>query len=203
MKKTLLIILLLIFSVNLFSQNFKIPKIDWEGKTETENIYANLLKLKDRNSLIVKIGYSTSFAEGQSSEFIVYQNDGSVKRFVAYNLHSTEFKTKIKRKRIKKKEHKYYWKYLNNCIKEKKYKIEKNKLNITKKKGEEKGKATLTTMYISHTVNYHFWIVQGENYIAYGSTSPKAYIDSKFPGYEERQKLVDLINGFEKLIEKY
>lgn len=201
MKKNLLIILFLILVGKSFSQDFKIPKIEWEGKTETENDFLELLKLKDKSSLIIKIGYSSYWSKGQNLEFIVYLNDGKMKRFVVYQPNSTELKTKIKRKKIKKKEYKYYWNHLNNIIEEDKYVIDKCKLNITEKKGEKEG--TMITMSVSDGANYSFWICQGNNYLAYESYSPKSFIDGKFPGWKERQKLVDLMNGFEKLTEKY
>jgi hypothetical protein len=201
MKKNLLIILFLVIVGESFSQNFKIPELVWQGNDQTENSFIELLKLKDKNSLIVKIGYSSYWSKGQNSEFIVYQNDGKVKRFVVYQPSSPELKAKIKRKRIKKKEYQYYWNHLNNCIEENKYKIEKSKLNITEKKGEEEG--TVITKMISDGADYSFWICQGKNYIAYGSYEPKSFIEDKFPGWKERQKLVDLMSGFEKLTKKY
>jgi hypothetical protein len=133
MKKILTYILFLIPILG-FSQNWTIPKIDWQGETETENNYVDLLKLKDRNSLIIKIGYSSYWTKGQNSEFIVYQNDGKVLRFIVYQPNSTELKTKIKRKRISRKEYKYYWNHLNDIIQGNKYLIDKSKLNITEKK---------------------------------------------------------------------
>ena len=201
MKKSLLIILFLLFSGNSFSQDFKIPELVWQGNDKTENSFIELLKLKDKNSLIVKIGYSSYWSKGQNSEFIVYQNNGKVKRFVVYQPSSTEKKTKIRRKRIKKKEYQYYWKYLNDCVSENKLKIDKSKLNITQKKGEKEG--TMISMNVSDGANYSFWICQGKNYLAYGSYAPIPFIEGKFPGYKERKKLVDLMNGFEKLTKKY
>ncbi|WP_179320522.1 hypothetical protein [Winogradskyella helgolandensis] len=201
MKKNLLILLFLTLVGKSFSQDFEIPKIEWEGITETENNFVELLKLKDKSSLIIKIGYSSYWTKGQNSEFIVYLNDGKVKRYVVYQSNSTKLKTKIKRKKIKKKEYKYYWNHLNDIIEGNKYVIDKSKLNITEKKGEEEG--TMITMSVSDGANYSFRICQGNNYLAYGSYSPESFIDGKFPGWKERQKLVDLMNGFEKLTEKY
>lgn len=200
MNKFLIHILILIPFIS-FSQSFQIPEIDWQGKTQTENNYVELLKLKDKNSLIVKIGYSSYWTKGLNSEFIVYQNDGKIKRFIVYQPNSAELKTKIKRKKIKKKEYQYYWSYLIDCIKEDKFKIDKSKLNITEKKGEETG--TFVTKIISDGANYHFQICQGKNYIAYGSYSPESFIEDKYPGWEERKKLVDLMRGFEQLTKKY
>ncbi len=200
MKKILIHLLILIPIVS-FSQNWKIPEFTWQGKDNSENVYIKLLNLKDENSLIIKIGYSSYWTKGQNSEFIVYQKNGKVKRFIVYQPSSAEKKTKIKRKRIKKKEYKYYWEYLNRCITENKFKIDKSELNITEKKGEKEG--TIQTMNVSDGTNYSFWICQGKNYIAFGSYSPTSFIEGKYPGYKERQKLVDLMNGFEKLTKKY
>lgn len=175
--------------------------MDWHGQTETENVYIDLLKLKDRNSLIVKVGYSSYWSKGINSEFIVYQNDGKVKRYIVYQPNSTDLKTKIKRKRIRKSEYSYYWDFLNECVKNDKLEIDKSQLNINQKEGKEKG--TVIVKSISDGADYHFQITQGKNYIAYGSYEPKSFIEDKFPGWKERQKLVELMNGFEKLTQKY
>nr|WP_299383857.1 hypothetical protein [Allomuricauda sp.] len=199
MKKILVYTLILIPIIG-FSQNWTIPNIDWQGKTETENNYFDLLKLRDRNSLIIKISYSSYWTKGQNSEFIVYQNDGKIKRFIVYQPGSTELKTKIRRKRIGKKEYRYYWNHLNEVIQGKKYVIDKSKLNITSKSN---GDGMSTVISVSDRINYSFWMCQGKNYLAYGSYSPLSFIESEFPGWKERQKLVELMNGFEKLTEKH
>ena len=200
MNKILVYILILIPILG-FSQNWTIPTIDWQGETETKNTYVDLLKLKDQNSLIIRIAYSSYRTKGQNSEFIVYQNDGKVLRFNVFQPNSTELKTKIKRKRISKKEYEQYWNHLNDIVQGNKYLIDKSKLNITEKKGEEEG--TMITMSVSDGANYSFSMCQGKNYLAYGSYSPITFIESEFPGWQERQKLVDLMNGFEELTEKY
>ena len=200
MKKILIHILILIPLIG-FSQNWTIPEINWEGKTETENNYVGLLGLKDNNSLIVKVGYSSYWSKGVNSEFIVYQNDGRVKRFVVFQPNTPELKTKVTRKRIKKNEYKYYWNFLQECVHDNKFQIDKSKLNITQKIGKEEG--TVEMMSISDGASYHFEIYQGKSYTAYGSYEPKSYIENEYPGSEERQKLIDLMNEFEKLTEKY
>tara|TARA_R100000935_G_C2762834_1_gene134352 strand:+ start:46 stop:648 length:603 start_codon:yes stop_codon:yes gene_type:complete len=200
MKKSLAYLLILVPLIG-FSQDWKIPQMNWHGKTETENVYIDLLNLKDGNSLIVKVGYSSYWSKGINSEFIVYQNDGKVKRYIVYQPNSTDLKTKIKRKRIKKTEYKFYWNHLLDIANNKMFQIDKSKLNIITKPAEEKG--MVISMSISDGTNYHFQITQGKNYIAYASYEPKSFIEDEFTGWEERQKLVDLMNGFEKLTEKY
>lgn len=198
MKKVLIYLLILIPLIS-FSQNWQIPKIEWEGKTKTGNVYVDLLNLEDRNSLVVKIGYSSYWSKGLNSEFIVYQNDGVVKRFIVYQPNSTDLKTNIKRKKIKKKEYQYYWSYLQKCVNDNKLKIDKSRLNIT----EKKSKGTFAIKVISDGADYHFQICQGKNYIAYGSYEPESFIRDEYPGWKERKKLVDLMRGFEQLTEKY
>jgi len=61
-----------------FLQNRTIPKIDWQGEAKTENNCIDLLKLKDRNLLIIKTGYLSYWTKGQNSEFVVYQNNEKV-----------------------------------------------------------------------------------------------------------------------------
>lgn len=197
MKNSIVSIILLFVLGEMHAQNFEIPSITWQHTDSAVNFHVDFLKLKDADALIVKIGYSSYWTKGQNSEFIVYQNDGKVLRFLVYQPNSPELKTKIKRKRIKKKRYKYYWAYLQACIRTHKINIDTSKLNITSRKGKEEG--TQESMHVSDGANYFLQICQGKNYITYQSYSPESYIRAKYPGYEERQKLVDLMNGFEEL----
>lgn len=202
MKNSLLVaVLLLVFSGYSFCQEINIAKIDWEGKTKTENDYVELLDLKDKNALIVKVGYSSYMEKDQDSEFIVYQNDGKVKRFTVYKSTSTDFKTKVLKRKVKSKHYGHYWNYLQECVTENKFKIDKSKLNITEKEGKKR--RALQNISLKDGANYHFQVYQGKNYISYGSHEPEAYIENEYPGFEERKKLVDLMNGFEQLAGKY
>jgi len=200
MKKILLLNFILV-SLTCISQNLVIPENEWHGNEEKENVFLKLLNLKNENSIIVKFGFSSYWTKGTVSNFIVYENGGKVKRYEVFESYNTEKKIKIKRRRVKKKEFKHYWNYFSESITDGKLKIDQSKLNITEKKGTEEG--TRESMMVSDGANYHFWIRQNKKYIAYGSYAPNSYINGKYPGYKERQKLVDLINGFEKLIEKY
>jgi hypothetical protein len=201
MRKSVFILFFLLCVGQSFSQEYSIPQIEWHGKDQTENQYIDLLKLKDKNAVIVKIGYSSYWIKGQVSELIVYQNDGTVKRFLVDQPNSADQKTKVKRKRIKKKHYPHYWKHLQDCIAQGKLKIDKSRLNIDEKEGPQKGSVVYGK--VSDGTTFSFWIYQGCHYIAFGSYAPTAFIEDKYPGYEERQKLVDLMYGFEELTRKY
>lgn len=199
MKKILLQLLILLPLISL-AQNWEIPDINWHRETDLENKYVAFLKLKDKNSLIVKIAYSSHWIDGLNTEYIVYQNNGKIKHFIVYQPNSAELKTTIKRKKIKKKERQHYWDYLHLCISEKRFEIDHSKLNITQKIGEKKG--TIESMRVTDGTTYYFVLCQGKNYLTYHSLSPESYIEKKYPGFEERQKLLKLISGFEKLTKK-
>ncbi len=72
MNKVLIFFFILSSTIG-FSQNSLIPKIDWNGTTENENQYVDLLKLKDRGSLIIKIAYSSYWTKEASGKYIIFK----------------------------------------------------------------------------------------------------------------------------------
>lgn len=111
----------------------------------------------------------------------------------------SDVKNKIKRKSLKKKKYFLYWDLLNKCIGEKKIEIQKNQLNITSKPSEN-GETQLS---VSDGTNETFELWKENKYIVYSSQSPLTYINEKYLGYQERQKLVDLIEEFSTLFKNY
>ena len=81
MKKITFFVILLLFHFVCHSQEFKIPKIEFKEKNEIQNPYIKLLKLKDENSLILKIGFQSYWYGGTHSNLIVFLNNGEVLRY--------------------------------------------------------------------------------------------------------------------------
>ena len=200
MKNCLLIIGFLIFSGKLLSQEFKIPKIEFKNKTEDLNTYINLLKIKDKQALIIKIGSSSYWSKGLYSDFLVFENDGNVSFYKCFFPLDTNKKQKIKKKRIRKSKRKFYWNFLLNSNKNNRFSIIKSMLNITSKSN---GDGTNSVISVSDGGNYSIEITQGNKYSTYSTYSPDTYIKKKFPGWKERKKLVELTNDIYDLIEKY
>ncbi|WP_143017586.1 hypothetical protein [Kriegella aquimaris] len=195
MKKLLLYFF--IFSPMIIcSQNSQIKEIKFEGKSTEENKYIEILKLKDRNALIIQIGYSSYPIKGLDSDLIVYLNNGQVKLYKVSESVGSELKPKIKRGRLKKNEYSRYWKFLNTCISKEKFKIDKAKLNLENKEN------TTLPLAISAGQTYHFRLHQNKKYTIYSSFAPKIYISLKSQGFEEMQRLVDLMEGFKNMINK-
>ncbi|MFT5149280.1 MAG: hypothetical protein ACI86P_001969 [Flavobacteriales bacterium] len=87
--------------------------------------------------------------------------------------------------------------------------MEESQLNIERRRSAkeiDKENGTILEIIeggVSHGSDYHFNIFQGKKYITFHSFAPEYYIEEKFPGFEERQKLVDLMNEFQDLIDLY
>lgn len=197
--KKLNIILLLLFNFFCFSQEFKIPKIEFKEKNEIQNPYIKLLNLKDKNSLILKIGFQSYWYGGIHSNLIVFQNNGEVLRYDLFFPNDSLKKIKIKKRRIQKKRVQDYWSLVNEIVQKNKLNIDKNQLNIERVETKE-GVLKLSTR--SDCVDESFEITQRNEFTYFSTYDPLYQIKLKNPGFAERQKLVDLINEIENLIKK-
>lgn len=195
--KILLLEIFLLIPILSFGQKQRIPEILWQGRSDTEIAYLDLLEIKDRNALFVKIGFTGDWKNGQTSVLIVYQNDGNVRRFVIHHENSAEVKMQIKKKRIKRKHYPNYWAHLEKCASNNSFQIDTVQLNIMEKKLEN---GSIETMEIVPGTTYQFQITQGNNYISYKIYSPNSYISRNYSGSVEKQKFVDLIEGFQRLL---
>lgn len=192
-------IILLFFNLVCYSQNFEIPKIEFKEVSEKQNSYIKLLNLKDENSLIVKIGFQSYWFGGIHSNLVIFQNDGNILRYNVFFPNDSLRKIKISKKRIKKEEIADYWKLIKSIAENNKLNIDKSKLNIERIQTDE-GIIKYSTR--SDCVDESFEITQGNKSTYFSSYDPLYQIEQKNSGFEERQKLVNLINEVEKLIKQ-
>lgn len=193
------IITLLFLNFICFSQEFKIPKIDFKEINEIQNPYIKLLNLKDENSLILKIGFQCYWFNGTNSNLIVFQNNGDVLRYDVFFPNDSLKKIKIKKRRIKKGRIQDYWNCIYKIALENKIDIDKSQLNIERIKTDD-GILKFSTR--SDSVDESFEITQRNEFTYLSSYDPLYQIEQKNTGFEERQKLVDLINEIENLIKE-
>ncbi len=85
------------------------------------------------------------------SDFLVFENNGKVTFYECFFPIDINKKQKIKKKKIRKPKRKFYWNFLLDCIKNKRFSIIKSKLNITSKSNED---GTSTMVSVSDGVNY-------------------------------------------------
>ncbi len=206
MKKS---ILYFILSFNIFSygQNHEMPKIEFTNEFKVTNRYIDLLGIKDTNAILIKIGRQNSHFYEQDVEtrienhYIVYLNDGKIKKYKQLLLYKNRKKENdsISEIKMKKEDFQFYWEFLDTCIKKGKFDIDINQLNIREK---EIGGGIATRIFTGGTT-YRFEIIQGNRFISLTSHSAKEYIADKISGYTERQKLVELVEEVEKIVKIY
>ncbi|QLG44288.1 hypothetical protein [Costertonia aggregata] len=188
MHKSIFIVYVM-FSIIGFSQPYTIQKIEFKGKGETKNEYIEMLKLKDDNALVIVMGDS-KFSTLQDLNCIVYLNNGQVER---YELTNVKRKIRVKKKRVSKNGYDRYWKFLNSCIQENRFEFDEKKLSGINEDG------SIINIGISGGTTKHFALYQNKDYAEYSSFSPNIFIHGKTYGFEEKQKLLNLIDEFENL----
>lgn len=195
-------ILITLFPFLTQSQDFEIQESFWQYKVNSQNRYVNLLKLNDSKAIIIKVGYSSYWAQGTDSNFIVYNSDNSIKRFKVFEPYDLKSKVKIRRKRLKKKDYASYHKNLQRSIDANFLNIDKSKLNLQHKTVIEDGEEITIRKKVVDGVKYHFEIYQSGRESLFRSYAPRTFIEAKFPGWEHRKKLIELMSYFEELIIK-
>ena len=175
------------------SQVSEIPKIDFKSNAEEENRYVGLLGLKDANALVVRLAYSILPDMEPESYYIVYFNNGKVRRYRIIESIQPMASLKIKRIRVKKKKYPEYWAFLNICASNGKFKIDQSQLETL---GE---KANLWKKAIIGGQTYNFGLYQRENYTEYKSFLPSKFTDKEYPGFEDKRKLIYVMEGFQNL----
>ena len=193
-------ILLIFYSLSIYSQEFKIPRFQFMETFEIFdgiNPYAKSLNLNDKNSLIIKSSSSSYWFGGEYIDFLVFQNDGKIFKYGMF-VTSNNDKSKIKSKEIKRNKIKIiYYKYLEDLFLNNKLDINKELLKIKEKPNEN---GTVSTMTISDSVNEYYEITQGNQTTYFSFYSVHSYINENYPGIEDKKKFANLISNFEKLI---
>lgn len=184
---------LILLPILAFSQVAEIPKIDFKSNAEEVNRYVELFGLNDADALVVRLAYSILPHIEPESNYIVYLNNGKVRRYRINESAQQKASPKIKRIHVKKKKYSEYWAFLNLCASEGKLDIDQRQLATL---GE---KANSWKNAISGGQTYTFGLYQGENYTEYKSFLPSMFTDEEYPGFEDKRMLIYVMEGFKTL----
>ncbi|WP_299798557.1 hypothetical protein [uncultured Maribacter sp.] len=193
--RKLLCCLLILLPILAFSQAPEIPKIDFKSNSEEVHRYVELFGLNDADALVVRLAYSILPDIEPESDYIVYFNNGKVRRYSINESAQTMASPKIKRIRVQKKKYSEYWAFLNLCVSEGKFDINQSQLATLGEKANSWKKA------ISGGQTYTFGLYQGEKYTEYKSFLPSMFKDEEYPGFEDKRKLIYVMEGFKTLTE--
>ncbi|MES2486956.1 MAG: hypothetical protein V4581_13555 [Bacteroidota bacterium] len=177
--KTLLL-LFLTCSLTAFSQEYKIPELQDDTIISTNSDYYSTLGITDRNAMIITAGNTGTF-EHVLSRFIVYFKDGTVKKFTIHNSSGT-----VTELAVQPGEKARYVQFLNTCVTDERLQLDRILL-------------TGGSFTVPNGTTDYFTVYHAGKALYLSSYASAIYIEHKAPGWQERQKLVDLIKTFEAL----
>lgn len=182
--KALLIIFLIIICKTGYSQDNQevksLKNIDIPFNTYTIKVseYYKLLGIRDKSAIIVSGGRNSSFG-GNNYKFLVFFKNGLVRKFTIDTSND-----KVIEARLSTQQAETYKQFLNDCV---------NKwLDIDAGKLFQRERSIV----VLDGPSDHFYIYQGNKKVAFNSYASDTYIENKYVGWAEKQKLKDLIERF-------
>ena len=194
--KNLFIVIVIFFSFEVNSQNSSIPNFDLKDSTELQNNYVKLLKLKDKNSLIINLSIYKNNTKN-SSLFLVFNNNGKVLRYDVFYPKNQNDKIIIEKRKTKKEDGERLWSLLNESSLNKTFEIDTTKLNITESENDE-GKTKIIKNGNISGLEYKIELIQNHRIKIFKTYEPLWFIKLKVNGYEERQKFLEIWNDYTK-----
>lgn len=188
--------LLLITPSLITCQELNFPYFDFSQESTELNPYYDQLKVKDKEALIVKIHTSNYWEKRPTFHFVVYNTNGKVKLLRA-SLNK-QGKLKVKRKKLlNTSKSMAYHLLLDSTLHPILLLIDPSRLNINSKPIDDQRSKVL---HISDGTSYHLQIIQGKQFTRFSTHEPYTFIEKKFTGYEHRQRMMEIIEKYYKLI---
>lgn len=177
------LLLVLFCCTSAYAQRHKIPSIPFNMPARNKSDYYDKLGIKDKNALIVKAGNSKEYRNGKSN-FLVYPNNGAVRKFTLNN--KTD---EVQEIAVTAEQSETYWQFLYDYF---------NSDLIDREKLFDR-KSTIITL----DADSDFFVAyQNKKSYSLNSVASKTHIDAKSEGWEERVKLLNLIEDFQNVFSK-
>ena len=182
-----------------FSQNSKIPEVLLENESEKSSNYKAILKIKDNDALFFKLTYKIFGSNARmKSYYIVYMNNGKVEKYIlTYTYKNKDLK--IEKVKLRRKDYKTYWSFLNDGVNENRFKFDLEKLTSTSIPSDDSGNSKKIS--VSDGGGLVFEIAHKNRYSLYYSDNAETYIKYKSYGYMEKQRFLDLIGNIQILFD--
>ena len=195
MKIARLHIFFILISFSAQSQDLK--SIPWEGRLPVVSPLYEQLKIKDTTALILALEYKSYWSKGTLKEFLVFFRNREIKLIKEFKPIDKSRKVKIKKKRIKGEINSEMWSFLDSCLTNNLFEIDQKELQKISKPAEN-GKTS--TMIVNDGPLYSIALIAGRNFSNSYAYAPKSYIESGYPGIEDRRKFLIIIEGFYRII---
>lgn len=176
----------------------KIEQIPFHDTLKVTSPLYDLLGVKDTSALIVSVFDNSYWHNARVTSYLVFYPNGKVRHLELKEFKEEGVKHKITRHHIKKASYSVYWNWLDTCISNDLFINDQAKLNIKTRPGKKEG--TTEMMGVSDGMYYSYSLHYNRKTLHYSAYEPKTYIDSDYPGKEERIKFLNVVDSFFELI---
>ncbi len=181
-------------TINAFGQN-SIPNLELNSKLSAPHELYDQLKMQDSESLLIEFHLSSYWNKKKVLNILYYNIEGAIRYYQIRSPKDSE-NYRVKKIKLNKAKQSEIIEYIMFLTQSGSIDLNPDRLNIRRKPIDEE-----TSKYISvyDGVTYNLSFIQNKGFSKFYSYSPDTYIREKFPGYEERQKLVDIVRTFYRL----
>lgn len=181
---------LLLCSTAMHAQMKNLPEIPFNWyNSEMLNRDFKELKIKNRKAIIVHAGTSGMFESDNFSRYLIFYPDGDVQKVTA----TQELKPVITNYPLTEEQKKIYWDYLTRVLQSREIFADITKFMYMYKSREERNK---DTTIILDGYSESFNIYQDNKLLYLPSDNSRTFIGKKTDGWEERVKIVKLVEDF-------
>lgn len=183
---TILSIILLAQCTVLLNQD--LPDLNHPSKSPHGQKIGSVLDI-DTTHIVVAISSENNYSGMFSTFYIEFKPNNKV---VVYNSKTRISHPKMENTvvtKMNKNQSKPFFNQLNQDIKSDFYNINSDSLNITTKPLNNR---MFHSKIISDGTGYNFWIWQNDNFMGFGTYSPRDFIHEKYPGSNHRKNMLKL-----------
>lgn len=173
-----------------------LPDFVFNQESAEISTYYSQLKIKDQEALIVKIKSGSYWSERTYSYFIVYSPDGKIRLFKTYESRKGKLEI-VKKKRLSTSKSRAFQLLLDSTLYPLVPRIDESQLNINSKPLDD-GRSQV--LHISDGTSYHLQIIQERGFTEFSTYNPYSFIEAEYPGHEHRQRMMEIIEKYYKLI---
>jgi hypothetical protein len=194
------LVLVVLFSSFALIQVQQKEKIEF---TKTLPVVSPLYKdlgVRDTNAIIFTTYSNSYWFDKISTDYLVFQSNEKVVLMRKHVSKNSEIKPKIEKIKIDKSMSPSFREWLDTCVSQGLFNLNQSQLDFNEKPISP---GRVSSMIIADGVYYRFAIFHGRKYLSYSSSDPQAFIDEDYPGKEEREKFLKVIDSYYSLTKSF
>jgi len=156
-----------------------------------KNPWLEILDLEYDNAETIETATTNYLVTGTESRLYIFAPDGTVRYFTFYIANGEQKKRKIKEEQLSQKQQEQIKQLLRRCRETNFSHINPKLLNITVKDNVD--------LIVSRGETFRFRYIGLDYYKDFATYAPLRYIERKFPGWQDRAAMLNLIIDFTQI----